>query len=150
MRQSFIPTLFSLLLAAGCASQPPSPEAVAALKAEFAAPTVKVDTDCIFSRPVKNEFMAYRHFGLCLFSDAELRFYYRGEKPTLAFSSPVGAIKAYALHGKVFTVVTNAGNFGLVINDAPGLIAALRAQGVPENANLPEFSSRDPAPWFWM
>lgn len=149
MRHIFITSLFSLLLTAGCASQPPSTEVVAALKAEFAAPTV-VDTDCIFSKPVENEFIANRYFGLCLFSDAQLRLYYRGTKPTLAFSWPIGAIKAYALHGNIFTVVTDAGNFGLVIKDASRFIAALRAQGVPENAKLPVFSSKDPALWNWM
>ncbi len=140
----------ALLLTAGCASQLPSAADVAALRAEFAAPRVVVDTDCIFSGPVKDEFIAYRRFGLCLFSDTQLRLYYRGKKPTLAFAWPVGAIKAYALHTDVFTFVTDAGNFGLVIKDAPGFVAVLRAQGVPENAKLPEFSSKDPAPWSWM
>jgi len=150
MRRLFLTSMCALLLTAGCASQAPSPEAVAELQAAFAAPRVVVDTDCIFSGPVKNAFVAYRHFGLCLFSDNALRFYYRGEKPALAFAWPVGALKAYALHGNIFTVVTDAGNFGLVIKDTPGLVAVLRAQGVPENATLPEFSSKDPVPWSWM
>jgi len=150
MRKILVTSLFPLLLAAGCASQPPSAEAVAALTAELAAPKVAVDTDCIFSAPVKNAFIAYRHFGLCLFSGTQLRLYYRGQKPALAFDWRLAAIKSYALHGKVFTLVTDAGNFGLVVEDAPGLVAALRAQRVSENPKLPEFRSKDLAPWFWM
>ena len=64
------------------------------------------------------------------------------------FSALALAIKAYALHTDVFTVVTDAGNFGLVVQDATGFIAALRAQGVPENAKLPEFSAM-PMPWIF-
>ena len=142
--------LFALLLTAGCASQPPSPELVSALQAEFASARVVADTDCIFSGPVKNEFRAYRHFGLCLYSDTQLRLYYGGTQPKLAYSWPIGAIKAYALHRSIFTLVTDAGNFGMVVDNAPGFVAALRARGVRENAKLPEFSSKDPAPWNWF
>ena len=149
-RRCFGAALLSLLLTTGCASRPPSVEVVAALRAEFAAAKVVVDTDCIFSGPVKNEFIAYRHFGFCLYSDTQLRFYFRGDKPILAYAWTVASIKAYALHTNVFTVVTDAGNFGLVIEDAPGLIAVLRARGVPEDVGLPVFSSKDPVPWNWM
>jgi len=37
-----------------------------------------------------------------------------------------------------------------VVKDAPEFIAVLRAHGIPENANLPVFSSKDPARWDWM
>ena len=149
MRQILVTSLCALLLT-GCAHQPPSAEAVAALTAEFAETRVVADTDCIFSAPVKNEFIAYRLYGLCLFSDTQLRLYHGGDKPALAFAWPIGAIKAYAFHADTFTIVTGAGNFGLVVKDAAGLIEVLRAQGVPENANLPVFSAKDPAPFNWM
>lgn len=146
----FISSMCLLLLTTGCATEAPSAAVVAALKAEFAAPQVVVDADCIFSEPVKEEFIAYRHFGLCLFSDSQLRLYHGGNKPALAFAWPIDTIKAYAYHTNIFTVVTDAGNFGLVVKDAPELIAVLRARGVREDAKLPVFSSKDPAPWNWM
>ena len=150
MRPILCISLCSLLLMTGCANQPPSAAVVAALKAEFTTPQVVVDTDCIFSAPVNDAFIAYRHFGLCLFNDTELRLYYCGNGPSLAFTWSINAFKAYAIHGNIFPVVTGAGDFGLVVNDAPGLVAVLRAHGVPENAMLPVFSFKDPAPWRWM
>ena len=138
----------SLLLLAGCAGQAPSPEALAALRSEFASPSVAVDIDCIFSGPVKNEYRAYRHFGLCLFSDKELRLYFRGEQPKLAYAWSLGKMRSYALHGNIFTVVADAGNFGLVVKERAALAAALRSQGVHEDTGLPEFSSKDLAPWY--
>jgi len=150
MRTEFSLALCVLTLAAGCGRQPPSPATISALSAEFNAARVVVDSDCIFSEPVKNEFVAYRRFGLCLFSDTQLRLYYGGEKPAIAFPWPVSAIKSYAYHTDTFTLVTDAGNFGLVLKDAPGFIAVLRAHGVPEDGKLPLFRAKDPSPFNWM
>ncbi len=150
MRKTLITPLCILTLLTGCALQPPSAAVIAALTAEFNAPRVVVDSDCIFSAPVRDDFIAYRLFGLCLFSDTQLRLYYGGEKPAQAFAWPVGAIKSYAYHTDTFTLVTDAGNFGLVIKDAAGLIAVLRAHGVTENAKLPVFRSKDQVRFNWM
>jgi len=150
MRDKLILGLCALTLIAGCARQPPSPATISALSAEFNAARVVVDSDCIFSAPVKNEFIAYRLFGLCLFSGTQLRLYNGGEKPAMAFAWPVAAIKSYAFHSDTFTLVTDAGNFGLVLKDAPGFIAVLRAQGVPEDSKLPLFRAKDPSPFNWM
>lgn len=150
MRTKLILALTALSFAAACARQPPSPATISALSAEFNAAPVVVDSDCIFSAPVKSEFIAYRLFGLCLFSAAQLRLYYGGDKPALAFAWPMAAIKSYAFHGDTFTLVTDAGNFGLVVKDAPGLIAALRAQRVPEDSKLPLFRAKDSSPFSWM
>ena len=150
MRMNINLHLWVLLLLCACAGQQPSSTTLAAMRAEFAGGTAVVDTDCIFSAPVKNDFIAYRIMGLCLFSDKQLRLYYGGEKPALAFAWPLTSIKSYAFHGDTFSLVTDTGNFGLVLKDAPGLIAALRARGVPENNELPLFRAKDPSPFNWM
>jgi len=150
MRTKLIFAVCVLTLAAGCSRQPPSPATISALSAEFNAARVVVDTDCIFSAPVKNEFIAYRLFGICIFSDTQLRVYYGGEKPALAFAWPIAAIKSYAFHTDTFTLVTDAGNFGLVVKDAPGFLAVLRARGVREDSGLPLFRAKDPSPFNWM
>jgi len=138
-----------LALGTGCARQIPA-TAITALSAEFNAPQVAVDSDCIFSVPIPKEYIAYRISGLCLFSDTQLRLYYGGEKPLLAFAWPITAIKSWAFHTDTFTVVTEAGNFGLVLKDAAAFIAVLRAHGVPENDKLPLFRAKDPSPFNWM
>ena len=64
MRRFLITAFFSLLFTTGGASQPPSAAVVTALQAALAAPRVVVDTDCILSGPVKDDFIAYRRFGV--------------------------------------------------------------------------------------
>lgn len=152
MRKAFMSTLYlgALLLAAACAPQPPSAASVAALTAEFAAPRVAVDTDCIFSAPVRGEFIAHRLFGWCLFSDSQLRLYYGGERPQLAFAWALTSLKAYALHEDTFTLVTTAGNFGLVLKDRAAFRAALQQAGGVEDPALPLFRAKDPSPFNWM
>ena len=134
---------------AGCAHQIPATE-IAALSAEFHETPVVVDNDCIFSAPTTGKYAAYRIFGLCMFSDTRLRLYYGGDKPSLAFSWPVTAIKSWAFHTDTFTLVTEAGNFGMVLKDPAAFIAVLRAHGVPENGELPLFRAKDPSPFDWM
>lgn len=150
MPTKLVLALCALVLAGACARLPPSPATVAALSAEFGSEPVVADGDCIFSAPVRSEFIAYRLFGLCFFSATQLRLYYGGEKPALAFAWPLAAIKSYALHGDTFTLVTAAGNFGLVVRDASGLVSALRARGVPEDKRLPPFRAKDPSPFHWL
>ena len=142
--------LCALILVAGCAPQPPSPATISALSADFNAARVVVDTDCIFSAPVKNSFIAYRKFGLCLFSDSQLRLYYGGDKPSLAYSWPIASIISYAFYTDTFVLVTDAGNFGLVVKDAPSFIAVLQKQRVPQDNKLPQFRAKDPSPFAWM
>ena len=151
MRISLIIPLCALSLIAGCASEPPSGATIAALSAEFNTPKVIADNDCMFSAPVRNAYVAHRLYGLCLFSDSQLRLYYGGKKPPLAFAWPITDIKSWALHTDIFTVVTEAGNFGLVLKDTAGFIAVLRAHNVPENDKLPEYRAKDTIPTFnWM
>ena len=119
-----------LALGGGCAS-PLAPATLAALRAELQAPQAVADGDCIFSAPIPGDYIAYRLFGLCLFSATRLRLYYGGEKPVLAYDWPIAAIKSWALHGDTFTVATDAGNFGLVLKERAAFIAVLRAQGIP-------------------
>jgi len=142
--------LCALSLVAGCSQQPPSPATISALSAEFNSARVVVDSDCIFSAPVKNKFVAYRVFGLCLFSDSQLRLYYGGEKPALAFAWSIADIKSYAFYTDTFILVTDAGNFGLVVKDAPGFVAVLQEHRVPEDGKLPQFRAKDPSPFNWM
>lgn len=138
-----------LVFVTGCARQVPA-TTIAALSAEFHAPQVAVDSDCIFSAPTPNKFIAYRIYGLCLFSDTQLRLYYGGEKPELAFAWPINAIKSWALHGDTFTMATESGNFGLVLGDSAAFIAVLRMHGVPEDDKLPLFRAKDTSPFNWM
>jgi hypothetical protein len=149
MRQILFTLMFTLQLS-GCASQSPTAADVATLTAEFNATNVTVDKDCIYSAPAYDKFIANRLFGLCIFSDTQLNLYYGGAKPSLAFGWRIGAIKAYAFHTDTFTVVTDEGNFGLVVKDADRLIKALRAQGVPENVKLPVFRTNDETLFHWM
>ena len=120
------------------------------MSAEFHAPTVVVDTDCIFSAPRPNEYKAYRISGLCMFSDTQLRLYYGGKDPSLAYTWQLAAIKSWVLHNDTFTLVTEAGNVGLVIKDADTFAAELRKHGVPENDKLPLYRAKDPSPFLWM
>lgn len=136
-------------LGAGCVHRVPT-AAIAALSAEFHAPQVIVDSNCIFSAPTPHKYIAYRIQGLCLFSDTQLRLYYGGEKPELAFAWPITAIKSWALHGDTFTMVTESGNFGLVLKDSPAFIGVLRMHGVYEDNNLPLFRAKDTSPFNWM
>lgn len=150
MRKNLMLTLGALALIAGCASEPPSGATIAALSAEFDTPKVVVDNDCLFSAPVRNAYIANRLNGVCLFDDSQLRLYYGGKKPPLAFAWPITDIKSWALHTDIFTVVTEAGNFGLVLKDTAGFVAVLRAHNVPENNKLPEYRARDSVPSSWM
>ena len=150
MRRFLYCAACTLLLSAGCARQMQSPETIAALSAELRAPKVAVDSDCIFSAPMPGQYIAYRIFGLCMFSGAELRLYHGGAKPALAYSWPVTALKSWAFHGDTFTIVTEVGNFGLVLKDASAFIAVLRANRVPENDKLPIYRARDTSPFNWM
>ena len=149
----YLPALslaIALMSVVGCASEPPSAAAIAALRTDFDSPKVVADNDCMFSAPVRNAYIAYRLNGLCLFSDSQLRLYYAGNWPPLAFAWPITDIKSWALHGDIFTVVTEGGNFGLVLKDRAGFIAVLRAHNVPENEKLPEYRAKDTAPFSWM
>jgi hypothetical protein len=150
IRNKFLAVLCSLTLIAGCAGQPPSAATIAALRTEPHMTKAVVDSDCMYSVPVRNQYIAYRLNGLCLFSDSELRLYYGGEKPPLAFALPITAIKSWAFHPDIFTVVTEAGNFGLVLKDSAGFVAVLRAHGIPENDKLPVFRAKDPSPFAGM
>lgn len=148
MRHLLLCTACVMALGTGCARQVPA-VAIAALSAEFNAPQM-VDSDCIFSEPTPNKYIAYRIHGLCLFSDTQLRLYYGGEKPSLAFAWPITAIKSWAFHTDTFTVVTESGNFGLVLENAAAFITVLRTHDVPENDKLPLFRAKDPSPFHWM
>jgi len=151
MASKLILALCALTLIAGCASEPPSGATIAALSKDFDAPKVIADNDCMFSAPVRNAYAAQRLYGFCLFSDSQLRLYYAGKKPPLAFAWPIADIKSWALHTDIFTVVTEAGNFGLVLKDTAGFVAVLRAHNVPENDKLPEYRAKDALPAFsWM
>jgi hypothetical protein len=143
-------TLLCAFIISGCVNLQPSKADLATLTSEFKDANVVVDTDCIFSAPVYNKFIAYRHFGLCLFGDTRLNLYHAGKKPSLAYAWQVGAIKSYAFHIDTFTLVTDKGNFGLVVRDSDKFIAVLHARGIPENTRLPVFRTSDEAPSHWM
>ena len=150
MRYKLGLALCALTLVAGCASEPPSGATIAALSSEFDTPKVTADKDCLFSPPVRNAYVANRLNGLCLFNDSQLRLYYGGKKASLAYAWPITDIKSWALHSDIFTVVTDSGNFGMVIKDRAGFIAVLRAHNVPENQLLPEYRAKDSVPSSWM
>lgn len=150
MRKQIVLVSCAVSLLAGCANAPPSAATMAALRTDFDTPKVVADNDCMFSAPKRNAYIADRLNGLCLFSDSQLRLYYGGKTTPLAFAWPIADIKAWALHSDVFTVVTESGNFGLVLKDAAAFVAVLRAHKIQEDDKLPEYRARDTQPSSWM
>jgi hypothetical protein len=147
-----IPLGLLTIVLAGCASTSPSPETIATLTHQFApaTSTLTIDSDCIFSAPVRNSFKGSRQFGMCMFNEAELRLFSDGIKPSLKSAWPIKSIKSYVLHDDTFTVVTDQGNFGLVVKESGKLAAIFQRNRIRENSKLPVFESNDPAPWAWM
>ncbi len=85
-----------------------------------------------------------------MFNEAELRLFSDGDKPSLRSAWTMKSIKSYRLHDDTFTVVTDQGNFGLVVKESSKLAAILQKNRIRENSKLPVFESNDPAPWSWM
>jgi hypothetical protein len=137
---------------AGCATPRSSPETIAALARQFTpdSSSLSIDSDCIFSAPVRNSFKGSRQFGLCMFSEFELRLFSSGETPKLKSIWAMKSIKSYGLHDDTFTVVTDQGNFGLVVKERGKLAEIFQRNRIRENSKLPVFESSDAAPWSWM
>jgi hypothetical protein len=137
---------------AGCATPRSSPETIAALSRQFTpdVSSLSIDSDCIFSAPVRNSFKGSRQFGTCMFNEAELRLFSDGNKPSLKSAWVMKSIKSYRLHDDTFTVVTDQGNFGLVVKEHGKLAEIFKRNRIRENSKLPVFESNDPAPWSWM
>ena len=87
----------------------------------------------------------------CLVTNEALRIYKDDKKASLAFESPISSIQEYSFHTDTFTLVTTAGNFGLVLDDSvkdsAKFIGTMQSRGVAENRRLPEFKAKDAGPY---
>ena len=150
---SVLAVLAVTMLASGssCAGSRIDRAAALALLPENERRDVVVQSNCIYSIPAKNVFTAYKRFGFCLVTNEALRIYKDDKKASLAFESPISSIQEYSFHTDTFTLVTTAGNFGLVLDDSvkdsAKFIGTMQSRGVAENRRLPEFKAKDAGPY---